>query len=83
VYIRIVAAVLLSGEERPMQLKELSAATRVSAASIKFYLREGLLQRGEEIHPTRAEYGSRHVERLELITGLRSVVGLRIDQIRT
>jgi DNA-binding transcriptional MerR regulator len=66
-----------------MQLKELSAATGVSAASIKFYLREGLLQRGDEIHPTRAEYGSRHVERLELITGLRSVVGLRINQIRT
>ena len=66
-----------------MQLKELSAATGVSAASIKFYLREGLLQRGDEIHPTRAEYGSRHVERLELIAGLRSVVGLHIDQIRT
>lgn len=66
-----------------MQLKELSASTGVSAASIKFYLREGLLPRGDEIHPTRAEYGTRHVERLELISGLRSVVGLRIDQIRT
>lgn len=66
-----------------MQLKELSVASGVSAASIKFYLREGLLQRGDQIHPTRAEYGSRHVERLELITGLRSVVELRIDQIRT
>lgn len=66
-----------------MLLKELSAATGVSAASIKFYLREGLLQRGDEIHPTRAEYSSRHVERLELISGLRKVVGLRIDQIRS
>ena len=65
-----------------MQLKELSASTGISAASIKFYLREGLLQRGVEIHPTRAEYSIRHVERLELISGLRSVVGLRVDQIR-
>ena len=82
-YIWIVAADLLSDEEHPRQLKELSAATGVSAASIKFYLREGLLPRGDEIHPTRAEYGPRHTERLELITGLRSVVGLRIDQIRS
>jgi DNA-binding transcriptional MerR regulator len=66
-----------------MQLRELSAATGVSAASIKFYLREGLLQRGDEVHPTRAEYGSQHVDRLDLISGLRSVVGLRIEQIRT
>lgn len=66
-----------------MQLKELSEASGVSAASIKYYLREGLLQRGEEIHATRAEYGARHVGRLALITGLRTVAGLRIDQIRT
>jgi DNA-binding transcriptional MerR regulator len=65
-----------------MQLKELSAATGVSAASIKFYLREGLLHRGDQIHPTRAEYGPKHAERLALISGLRSVVGLPIDQIR-
>lgn len=65
-----------------MLLKELSAATGVSAASIKFYLRESLLQRGDEIHPTRAEYSARHIERLELIAGLRKVVGLRLDQIR-
>lgn len=66
-----------------MQLKELSEASGVSAASIKFYLREGLLQRGEQVNPTRAEYGVGHVRRLELIGVLRSVVGLRIDQIRT
>lgn len=65
-----------------MLLKELSAATGVSVASIKFYLRESLLQRGDHIHPTRAEYSSRHVERLELIAGLRSIVGLGIEQIR-
>lgn len=66
-----------------MQLKELSTASGVSAASIKFYLREGLIQRGEQVHPTRAEYGQLHLRRLELISALRSVVGLGIEQIRT
>lgn len=66
-----------------MQLKDLSVATGVSVASIKFYLREGLLQRGQAVHPTRAEYDDHHVERLQLISGLRSAAGLRIDQIRT
>lgn len=65
-----------------MRLKELSAETGVSAASIKFYLREGLLPRGEQVHPTRAEYGPGHLERLELISALRTVVNLPIDQIR-
>jgi DNA-binding transcriptional MerR regulator len=82
-YIWIDVSFFISGKDFLMQLKELSAATGVSAASIKFYLREGLLQRGDEVHPTRAEYGSRHVDRLDLISGLRSVVGLRIEQIRT
>ncbi|MDR6505384.1 MerR family transcriptional regulator [Arthrobacter oryzae] len=65
-----------------MQLKELSGRTGVSAASIKYYLREGLLPAGETIHATRAQYSARHVERLELIQALRRIVGLNIEQIR-
>lgn len=65
-----------------MQLKELSEASGVSTASIKFYLREKLLRKGDEIHATRAEYGVAHVKRLSLITALRSVANLSIDQIR-
>jgi DNA-binding transcriptional MerR regulator len=65
-----------------MRLAELSAATGVSPASIKFYLRAGLLPPGERINPTRAEYGSAHAERLRLIQGLRSQVGLGLDAIR-
>ncbi|MFP3460121.1 MerR family transcriptional regulator [Arthrobacter globiformis] len=64
-----------------MQLKQLSERTGVSPASIKFYLREGLLPAGRSVHPTRAEYSEHHVSRLELIQALRRVVGLNIAQI--
>ncbi|WP_104172082.1 MerR family transcriptional regulator [Arthrobacter sp. Y81] len=65
-----------------MQLKELSGQSGVAAASIKYYLREGLLPAGETVHATRAQYSARHVERLELIQVLRRTVGLNIEQIR-
>ncbi|WP_427006602.1 MerR family transcriptional regulator [Pseudarthrobacter sp. H2] len=65
-----------------MQLKELSEQTGVSAASIKYYLREGLLPAGESVHATRAQYSDRHVSRLRLIQALRKVAGLNIEQIR-
>src|SRR6478735_11431663 len=64
-----------------MQLKELSERTGVSPASIKFYLREGLIPAGRSVHATRAEYSELHVSRLELIQALRRVVGLNIAQI--
>ena len=64
-----------------MQLKELSERTGVSPASIKFYLREGLLPSGRSVHATRAEDSEQHVSRLELIQALRRVVGLNIAQI--
>ena len=65
-----------------MQLKELSEQSGVSAASIKYYLREGLLPPGATVHATRAQYSARHVERLDLIQALRRILGLNIEQIR-
>ena len=65
-----------------MRLAELSDVSGVSPASIKFYLREGLLDAGERVNPTRASYGEQHVRRLRLITGLRSVVGLGLPEVR-
>jgi DNA-binding transcriptional MerR regulator len=73
----------LAGGLAGMQLKDLSEQSGVPAASIKFYLREGLLPAGEAIHATRAEYSFRHLERLRLIQALRRVVGLNIEQIRS
>lgn len=66
-----------------MQLSELSEQSGVTPASIKYYLREGLLPAGDAIHATRAEYSARHLERLELIQALRRIVGLSIGQIQT
>ncbi|WP_104116538.1 MerR family transcriptional regulator [Arthrobacter sp. B1805] len=65
-----------------MRLSELSAVSGISPASIKFYLRSGLLEPGQAVHPTRAEYGDAHVRRLRLIQGLRSVIGLGLEDIR-
>jgi DNA-binding transcriptional MerR regulator len=65
-----------------MQLNDLSARSGVSAASIKYYLREGLLRPGEAVTATRARYDDSHLRRLELIQALRQIVGLGIEQIR-
>jgi DNA-binding transcriptional MerR regulator len=65
-----------------LQLKELSERTGVPPASIKFYLREGLLPAGQAITATRARYSPQHASRLELVQALRRVVGLNIAQIR-
>ncbi len=64
-----------------MLLHELAEATGASAASIKYYRREGLLPPGERITTTRQEYGRAHVERLELIQVLREVAGAPIARI--
>ncbi len=65
-----------------MRLARLSEVSGTSPASIKFYLRAGLLQPGAAINPTRADYGEGHVRRLRLIQGLRSTVGLGLEDIR-
>lgn len=65
-----------------MQLKELSARSGVSIASIKYYLREGLLRPGQPVTATRASYDDPHLRRLELIQALRQICGLGIEQIR-
>jgi len=64
-----------------MLLHELAETTGVSAASIKYYRREGLLPPGERITSTRQDYGRAHVERLELIQVLREVAGAPIARI--
>ncbi|NKX51694.1 MerR family transcriptional regulator [Arthrobacter deserti] len=65
-----------------MQLKELSARSGMSAASIKFYLREGLLPAGSTAASPRADYTQAHLRRLELIKVLRRVVELGLDRIK-
>lgn len=65
-----------------MLLHELSAESGCSAASIKFYRREGLLPAGERLTATRQEYGPAHLERLQLIQVLREIADAPIARIR-
>ncbi|NJP71476.1 MerR family transcriptional regulator [Streptomyces sp. C1-2] len=53
-----------------MRLAELSERSGVSTATIKYYLREGLLPPGRQVNATTAEYEEEHVRRLRLVRAL-------------
>jgi DNA-binding transcriptional MerR regulator len=53
-----------------MLMAELSRGSGVPVATIKYYLREGLLPPGTATSATRAEYGEGHLRRLRLIRAL-------------
>lgn len=53
-----------------MRLAELSKRSGVSTATIKYYLREGLLPPGRPVNATTAEYGEDHLRRLRLVRAL-------------
>jgi DNA-binding transcriptional MerR regulator len=59
-------------------MAELSAASGVPVATVKYYLREGLLQPGERTSPNQARYSEGHVQRLKLIRALLDVGGLSV-----
>ena len=65
-----------------MRIGELSRQTGVSVPTLKFYLREGLLPRGEATGPTQAEYDEAHVRRVRLIRALVTVGGLTVAATR-
>ena len=66
-----------------MRISELSAESGVPIATIKYYLREGLLPPGEQTAATRAEYDLSHLRRLRLIRALLEVGRLPLSTIRT
>ena len=53
-----------------MRLAELSERSGVSTATIKYYLREGLLPPGRRVNATTAEYDEEHLRRLRLVRAL-------------
>jgi DNA-binding transcriptional MerR regulator len=53
-----------------MRLAELSERSGVSTATIKYYLREGLLPPGRRISATQADYDGSHLHRLRLVRAL-------------
>jgi DNA-binding transcriptional MerR regulator len=66
-----------------MRMAELSRTSGVPVATIKYYVREGLLPRGEvTTSPNQASYGDAHVRRLALVRSLVEVGGLSIAAVR-
>lgn len=65
-----------------MKVSELSERSGVTIASIKFYLREGLLFAGAATSATRADYDDAHLARLRLIRALIDVGGLSVGAAR-
>lgn len=59
----------------------LAKATQVPVATLKYYLREGLLHSGRVTSRTQAEYDESHVERVRLVRALSEVGGLSLATI--
>lgn len=65
-----------------MRISELAKRTGVRVATIKYYLREGLLHPGELSSATQASYDEAHVSRLALIRALLGPAGLSVEAAR-
>lgn len=65
-----------------MRISELSGASGVPVATIKFYLRVGLLPLGRPVATNQAEYDEIHVRRLGLIRALADVGELPLGTVR-
>lgn len=61
-----------------MRISELSRTSGVPVATIKFYLREGLLPDGLRTSPNQAQYDDAHLQRLRLIRALVGTGGLSL-----
>jgi DNA-binding transcriptional MerR regulator len=66
-----------------MRISALAAEAGLPLATVKFYLREGLLHPGVATSATQASYDESHVRRLRLIRALIGSVGLSVQQTGT
>lgn len=64
-----------------MKISELTRLTGVTVATIKYYIREGLLAPGTPVSATQADYDRSHLERLRLIRTLVEVGGLSLTAV--
>jgi DNA-binding transcriptional MerR regulator len=64
-----------------MPIRVLAERSGATIATIKFYLREGLMPRGTVTSATHAVYGEAHVRRLALIRTLTTVGGLSLREV--
>lgn len=65
-----------------MRLAELSARSGLSTATIKYYVRVGLLPPGRTQSSTWATYDEGHLRRLRLVRALTEVGGLSLEEVR-
>ncbi|WP_035846639.1 MerR family transcriptional regulator [Kitasatospora azatica] len=65
-----------------MRLADLSERSQVSIATIKYYLREGLLPPGRRINATQAEYDESHLRRLRLVRAMIQVGRIPVATVR-
>jgi DNA-binding transcriptional MerR regulator len=63
-------------------VSELAERADVPLATVKYYLREGLLAAGETTGPRRAEYDERHLRRLRVLRLLREVGEVPVTSLR-
>ncbi|UOZ04280.1 MerR family transcriptional regulator [Amycolatopsis sp. WQ 127309] len=64
-----------------MRMAELSTESGVPVATVKYYLREGLLPAGRRIGPNQAQYSDEHLRRLRLVCALREIGGLSLAEV--
>jgi len=65
-----------------LRLNELCDASGCTSATVKYYLREGLLHPGTPVNARESDYDATHLERLRLIRALREVGDLPINTVR-
>lgn len=66
-----------------MRISSLAERSGVPLATVKYYLREGLLPPGRATSATQAQYDEDHLHRLALIRALTDVVGLSVARTKT
>ena len=64
-----------------MRMSGLAEATGVPVATLKYYLRAGLLHSGRVTARTQAEYDDSHVQRVRLVRALSEVGGLPLARV--
>ena len=64
-----------------MRIGELARQADMNLATVKYYLREGLLHPGERTSVNQAIYDNTHIERLKLIRALTQVAGLPLEKV--
>jgi len=65
-----------------LRVSELVRRTGTPLATVKFYLREGLLPAGRATAATQADYTEEHVRRIAVIRALSDVAGLPLAKIK-